>query len=183
MIRNVKKKNNSRHNEKTRNEIQRLLQADCDYDYGFMLMLERKKLQRMAEYFSKADITYSDAAKAKEMSLCVRLLDIILDEEKQTNEWTAEVVCHNDICLQKDANGKTFIAELVYNGLIPDFPKYVNLRNASRFMSSAEYPKGPYESAEEQKSRTEHFKKDVREAKAWHLYNLIREYKMLKWWN
>lgn len=176
-------KNSSRHGKRTGDEIQRLLRADRDYDYGFMLMLERKKLQLMADYFSKADITYSDATKAKEMSLCVRLLDIILDEEKQTNEWTAEAIEHNCIRFQKSADGMTFNAELVYNGLMPDFPKYVNLRNALRFVSLAEHPKGSFVSAEEQKTRTEYFKKDVRKAKAWHLYNQVREYKMLGWWN
>lgn len=33
----------------------RLLQSDRDWDYSFLLELERKKLRRMADYFSKEE--------------------------------------------------------------------------------------------------------------------------------
>lgn len=55
-----------------------LLQKDKDWDYEYLLLLEQKKLRRMAIYFSKVE---TDRQVAKELTLCVRLLDIVLDNE------------------------------------------------------------------------------------------------------
>lgn len=155
-----------------------LLKADRDWDYGFLLELERKKLQRMAKYFSESEIAESDAATARELTLCVRLLDIILDKERFRDAWSDDVSKHHRVLTEKNADGKTYTLNFEYTGMIPDFPKYVNLRNAHRFMPPASFPKPQYSSPEEEKYRHEHFKEDVRNAKAWHLYHLIREYRM-----
>lgn len=171
----MKRKNNS-----TFRAYERLLRVDPDFDYGFLLKLEQKKMQRMAKYFSKADISYTDATKAKELLLCVCLLDIVLKEEELINQWVYDVFMHMPNKLLSLSNN-----DGIYNAdcMTPDFPKYVNLRNALRFVSSISFTNDTYESEEDQKRKIEFFKKEVREAKAWHLYNLIREYKMLGWWN
>lgn len=161
----------------------KLLKDDQDWDYSFLLSLERKKLQRMAECFSKEVITVNDATTAKELSLCVRLLDIVLDMEAFRDKWSDEVCKHIEYNFLKNDDGITYSLETEYKGTVPDFPVYVNIRNASRFVSPMSYPKETNVSDEEQKYWTEHFKEDVRSAKAWHLYNLIREYKMFSWWN
>ena len=160
-----------------------LLKADRDWDYGFLLKLERKKLQRMARYFSESEIAESDAATASELTLCVRLLDIILDKERFRDTWSDEVSKHHRTHTIKNADGKTYTLSFEHTGMIPDFPKYVNLRNAHRFMPPASFPKPQSPSQEEAKYWHEHFKEDLRTAKAWHLYHLIREYRMFGWWN
>lgn len=160
-----------------------LLAADRDWDYEFLLLLERKKLQRMAKYFSAPETIKANGTTAKELSICVRLLDIVLGNERFKRIWSDEVSRHLEMRHEKDENGKWNCLEFDYNGMIPDFPKYVNLRNASRFVPSANFPNKEYESDEERKYHTEHFKIDVREAKAWHLYNIIRKYRMFGWWD
>lgn len=54
-----------------------LLERDKDWDSCFLLYLERKKMKRMADYFSKSDITYSDPIIFRDLSLCIRLLDTL----------------------------------------------------------------------------------------------------------
>lgn len=161
----------------------KLLKNDKDWDYYYLLLLERKKLQRMAEHFSKEVITVDDTMIAKELSLCVRLLDIVLDMEVFRDKWLDEVCKHVEHNFFKNDDGITYRIETEYKGKVPNFPKYVNIRNASRFVSPMSYPKDIYDSDEEQKYCTERFKEEVRCAKAWHLYNLIREYRMFIWWN
>lgn len=160
----------------------RLLEADQDCDYAFLLELERKKLQRMAKYFEEACFTDNDALVAREVTLCVRLLDIILDKERFRDVWSEEV---SKLCETKftQIEGKQLYQfDHVLHGLIPDFPKYVNLRNAARFLPRARRLDLEAKTEEDRKYWAEHIKEDVRSAKAWHLYHLVREYKMLEWW-
>ena len=160
-----------------------LLADDHDWDYEFLLRLERKKLQRMAKYFSVSDITDANIATAKELSLCVRLLDIVLHKERFRDKWTSEAHKHLETHHEKIGDGKGYRLEFEHKGMVPDFPKYVNLSNAARFVPTANFPKAQFDSEEERKYWGEHFKDNVREAKAWHLYNIIREYKMFGWWD
>lgn len=161
-----------------------LLERDKDWDFCFLLYLERKKMKRMADYFSKSDITYSDPIIFRDLSLCIRLLDIILDEEKATIVWSRKAGEMMDMRFHKIPGEEFSTAEFVYKGMTPDFPIYVNTRNWTRFRSEVLSPCcSDDDSLEEKKWRSEHFKEDVRKAKAWHLYNLIREYRMFSWWD
>lgn len=137
----------------------------------------------MAKYFSDSDITDANKATVRELSVCVRLLDIVLRKERFRDIWTIEMHRHLETHREKTENGKGYLLTFEYKGMVPDFPKYVNLSDASRFVPTTNFPKAQYESEEEKKYWAEHFKDDVREAKAWHLYNLIREYKMFGWWD
>ena len=159
-----------------------LLQADEDWDYAFLLELEQKKLKRMADYFSHSEIAEKDGQVANELLLCVHLLDIVLEKERFIDAWTDEVYEHHIMHKQKNTENDTYSITFEYKGLIPNFPKYVNIRNGFRFKSLANYPKGG-DSQQEQKYWAELYKEDLRRAKAWHLYNLVREYKMFGWWN
>lgn len=161
----------------------RLLQNDRDWDFSFLLELERKKLKRMADCFSKEKESTKDQQTARECALCVRLLDIVLDRERFRDVWKDEVSTCCKTEKTKNENGLTAITfECV--GMIPDFPKYVNTRNAARFedVGHLRCVIDSAESAFERKYRTERSKEILRNAKAWHLYNLVREYRMFEWW-
>ena len=177
--RNMKRRTNS-----TFRAYRSLLRSDQDFDYAFLLKLERKKMQRMAAYFSESNLTETDAATAKELSLCVRLLDVVLGDDEAHKKWTDEIVRRDAAAFLSGDDGYwNYHADSERQEPIPDFPEYVNLRNASRFVPPTRFPKKSYASEEERKSWTECFKEDIRKAKAWHLYHLVREYKMLGWWN
>lgn len=51
-----------------------ILQKDKDWDYGFLLNLEKKKLQRMYAYFSTSEIAYGDELVARDLRICRELL-------------------------------------------------------------------------------------------------------------
>ena len=155
-----------------------LLQKDKDWDYEYLLLLEQKKLRRMAIYFSKVE---TDRQIAKELTLCVRLLDIILDNEGFVKKWCSEAGEFLDMHSQKNPDGKTYSVCFEYKGPLPDFPKYVNVRNSFWFTNLTGYPEN-FESPYEQKYWEEHYKEELRKAKAWHLYNICREYRMFGWW-
>lgn len=50
-----------------------ILQKDKDWDYGFLLNLEKKKLQRMYAYFSTSEIAYGDELVARDLRICIKL--------------------------------------------------------------------------------------------------------------
>lgn len=160
-----------------------LLQNDRDWDYEFLLRLEQKKLKRMAAYFAQSDITESNKQTAKELTLCLRLLNIVFGDERFTSDWSSETNKCLVMRTHKNPNGKGSALDSEYVGMAPDFPRYVNTRNASRFSSLRHFPKGSADSPYEQKFWQEHFKYELRQAKAWHLYNLVREYCMFGWWD
>lgn len=161
-----------------------LLERDYDWDFSFLLFLERKKMKRMAAYFSKAKITVDDPLTARDLNICLRLLDITLDEEKATIAWNDAVFDVMKMRFFKSPGEDLYTLKHEYKGQIPDFPKYVNLRNWKRFLPDcADFRNNDEENPIEKKWREEDFKERVRKAKAWHLYNLIREYKMFSWWD
>lgn len=160
-----------------------LLQNDRDWDYEFLLRLEQKKLKRMAAYFAQSDITEGNKQTAKDLALCLRLLDIVLEDERFTSDWSTEACKCVDTHMRKCSDGEWSALDFEYVGMAPDFPRYVNTRNASRFSSLRHFPKSSADSPCEQKYWREHFKAELRKAKAWHLYNLVRECRMFGWWD
>lgn len=161
-----------------------LLERDFDWDFYFLLVLERKKIKRMLDYFSHSEITCDDSLIARDLKICIRLLDITLDDEKATNVWGEKAGEMLEMVSHKIPGEDLYTLDFKYNGMIPDFPKYVNTRNWKRFRPEISYPSASEKkSPEERKWDEEHFKEGVREAKAWHLYNLIREYRLFSWWD
>ena len=59
----MKKKN------KTFKAYEKILRNDRDWEYNYLLSLEKKKLERMYDYFSNSNISESDARSAKEIAL------------------------------------------------------------------------------------------------------------------
>lgn len=98
-----------------------------------------------------------------------------------SKKWDDEAGKLLEMYSQKNPDGKTYSVCFEYKAPLPDFPKYVNVRNSFRFTNLVSYPKN-FESPYEQKYWEEHYKEELRKAKAWHLYNICREYRMFGWW-
>ena len=52
-----------------------------DFDYGYLLELEKIKLQNMYNYFSLSQLTDDWKRVCSQIKICINLLDIILKEE------------------------------------------------------------------------------------------------------
>ena len=130
----------SRNRSTTIKKYSKILKEDRDYDFEYMLDLEKFKLKRMSEYFSKSQIISDWERVVKEINLCIKLIDIITE---------------------KDPPG------YLYNGT-KKLP-YVNTRNYKRFL------KYIYDN--------NFYRDDLRQTKALYLYNLIRTYRMMSWWD
>ena len=130
----------SRNRSTTIKKYSKILKEDRDYDFEYMLDLEKFKLKRMSEYFSKSQIISDWERVVKEINLCIKLIDIITE---------------------KDPPG------YLYNGT-KKLP-YVNTRNYKRFL------KYIYDN--------DFYRDDLRQTKALYLYNLIRTYRMMSWWD
>ncbi|MCW4118936.1 hypothetical protein ONT17_09280 [Prevotella copri] len=154
-----------------------ILQKDKDWDYGFLLNLEKKKLQRMYAYFSTSEIAYGDELVARDLRICIKLIDIIEENDAPYRYWLHESSKDQKMLTQKGDDSKYHI-EFEQLRADTDFPKYVNVKNSKRFLRKELNEKdfnsfGSYVSE----------KASLRVLKALHLYNLIREYRMLDWWN
>ena len=130
----------SRNRSTTIKKYSKILKEDRDYDFEYMLNLEKFKLKRMSEYFSKSQIISDWERVVKEINLCIKLIDIITE---------------------KDPPG------YLYNGT-KKLP-YVNTRNYKRYL------KYIYDN--------DFYRDDLRQTKALYLYNLIRAYRMMSWWD
>lgn len=163
----------------------KLLEKDRDWDYGFLLALERKKLERMKAYFSTSDIAMTDERVSRQISLCLRMLDIVEEKEPVIDNWYSKASECSEMMFHKNPDGKTYRVDFKYVSMSPDYPIYVNANNKYRFKHLAYFPENAEseETTFKQKYFCELYKGELRKAKAWHLYNLIREYKMFGWWN
>ena len=183
----MKKKN------KTFKAYERLLRNDCDWDYNFLLSLEKKKLERMYEYFCKSGIAENDSKAARDIALCLRLLDILQEKDPASKEFlrrTSQSLPKND--LWEDAgNGIKRLKQTDYSiSEVAMFPIYVNYRNESRFHVSRFEPihnllkDSSYNNIENRRTQIiQYHLESLRYLKALYLYNKIRAYRMMDWWN
>lgn len=133
------------------------------WDYSYLLAIEQRKLREMANYFKKSQLTVGWERQVRECELCVKLLDIIMERDSDYKAW-----------LNVNYRYKT-IFDLRMSKQTP-FHKYVNIRNASRFMTHFhETQSNPYIS--------ESLKIELRRKKAFYLYHKIRLYRMHTWWD
>ena len=65
----------------------RLLAKDLDCDYAFLIALEKKKLQRMHDYFKRESILERKDIVARDIAICIRLIDIFMEEDAVYNTW------------------------------------------------------------------------------------------------
>ena len=58
-----------------------VLKHNYDFDYAFMLEIEKHKLKNMLKYFKKSNIREDNAIVIRDLKLAIYLLDIILKED------------------------------------------------------------------------------------------------------
>lgn len=58
-----------------------LLWNDHDWDHDYLYELIKKKLERKLKYFQNNKITYEDDRTIKELSICIHLLNRIIDDK------------------------------------------------------------------------------------------------------
>lgn len=177
---------------KTIKAYEKLLRKDRDWDYSYLISLEKKKLQRMFEYFSSSNISTSDNSTAKQIALCLRLLDIVSEEDPASKEFLERVKIPEDSFPWEDlGNGVSRLDPNYYSSLnIAMYPKYVNYRNESRFYSGRKTPiqdlmnNSSYDGEENRRTQLiQYHLESLRGLKAFYLYNKIRSYYMFGWWN
>ena len=104
----------------------RLLAKDYDWDYAYLIALEKKKLQRMHDCIKRENHLVNNEFVVREIAICIRLIDIFMENDAVYNTW-----------LDRLGNRDLAIYATV----------------------------------------------SLRQQKALHLYHLIREYKLLGWWD
>ena len=131
---------------------------DQDWDYAYMLYMEKAKLEDMAKYYATSHITTTDWAVARDARICSKLIDIINGDDasyalkyKEKGQWD---------------NFKV-------NKL-----KRVNTKNWKRFIRY-----GQFSEQLKDKDLRDMMEDDLRVEKAWSLYCKIRQYNMRSWWN
>ena len=75
---------------KKRNPIhtyKRLLANDHDWDYGYLIALEKKKLQRMHDYIEREGHFENSSLVVRELAICIRLIDIFMEDDAVHNTW------------------------------------------------------------------------------------------------
>lgn len=129
------------------------------WDYGYLLKLEQYKIREMCEYLKKHHAHIDWELQVREMTICIKLIDIILEEDKYYLSWLHECYGHN---LHRELS----------------FPVYVNIRNYKRFL-----PLSNPEQFVDNNFLFPHFQVSLRQQKAMYLYNKIRAYCMFAWWD
>lgn len=166
---------------KRRNPIhayKRLLAHDHDWDYAYLIALEKKKLQRMHDCIKRENHLANNEFVVRDIAICIRLIDIFMEDDAVYNTW-----------LHKSYSGKMKFIKRA-DGLyeldesnerpIAEFPVYVNIRNERRFFR---YTPIKDALAEDNRFFVIHSTISLRQQKALHLYHLIREYKLFSWWD
>ena len=132
---------------------------DRNWDYGFMLNLEMKKLKEMLKWYENHD--YGTHVNGwhdyRTMKWAYECLNIILNDDW----WTIE---YPDDWLKCDDSQVNYIIE-----------PYINVRNYKRFLS--------WLSEKSLKKSPKLWSIDIRVEKAWELYNKIRKQYMRTWWD
>lgn len=125
------------------------------WDSCFLLEIEKRKLIR--DYIAKHKRHVDWALDVRDMNICLKLLDIILEKDQYYTSWL------------NNCYGVTPHKQL-------PFPVYVNMRNYKRFIPTIDVDKY-------NESLLSHLHSNIRKEKAMYLYNKIRAYKMLGWWD
>ena len=166
---------------KKRNPIQaykRLLANDHDWDYGYLIALEKKKLQRMHDYIEREGHFENSSLVVRELAVCIRLIDIFMEDDAVYNTWLHKSFS-GDMKFLKREDGLYELDDTDRKPIV-DFPIYVNVRNERRFFRAT-----PIKNAQAEGNRDSAILSIVslRQLKALHLYHLIRDYKLFGWWD
>ena len=141
-----------------------LLWKDREWDYGFMLEMERYKLKRMCKWYLKNDFGTAATGERtyKQMMLAVNLLGIILDDD-----WWAI----------KNIDQRLFVDGRIIKRDDSDYVvnAYVNINNYKRYL--------PYLKQETVDKMPNLWSVELRQAKAWYLYHRLKCQYMQGWWD
>lgn len=155
----------------------RLLAKDEDWDYRYLLALEKKKLQRMHDCIKLNSCSDDKDFVVRDIAICIRLIDIIMEEDAVFKNWLHQSFS-GELKFTKIGDN---LYELDHNEDRPiaDYPVYVNAKNEKRFLRHT-----PIKDAQSEGNRTRAILSitRLRQEKALHLYHLIREYKLFEWW-
>jgi hypothetical protein len=125
-----------------------------EWDYYYLLNLERIKLREMANYTKKRKIILNWERQFKEYELCIKLIDIILEEDSQY---------------------KSYILTIYDDNYKKKFVPYINTKNKKRFG----YHNDIIFSND---LILNYYLLSIRKSKALYLYNKIRSYRLPTWW-
>ena len=159
-------------------KYEKILRKDKDFDFAYLLILERFKLKRMIALFEKMETSFFAHERTwkdiRDMKLCVKLLDIILGEDPKyinyMNKYSSE---DYGLKFTKNEDGEF----IVISSKTQTFDCYVNINNASRF----DFDLKDIDIESKHKDLMEDLKTEVRKVKSLYLYNKIRN-KMMHWW-
>lgn len=142
---------------------------DRQWDYYYLLYLERKKLSLMEKHFKTSKVRYEGQERDTELiSLAIKLIDIILED---------------DSAVEMVIEGKSHI---VWDQYIVSEPseyintKYINIRNAYRFIRNKVELSFLTDSAI--KTSLPLYKDNLRIEKAIYIYNKLRTYNLTSFW-
>jgi len=156
----------------------RLLAHDHDWDYAYLIALEKKKLQRMRDCIKSEGHLANNAIVVRDISICIHLIDIFMEDDAVYNTWLHQSFS-GEMKFRKLENGNYELDD-TNRKPIADYPVYVNVRNERRFFRFT-----PIRDAQLEGNRDRAILSIVRlrQEKALHLYHLIREYNILSWWD
>lgn len=156
----------------------RLLANDHDWDYAYLIALEKKKLQRMCDCFKSEGHLANNAFVVRDIGICIRLIDIFMEEDAFFKTWLHQSFSA-EMKFRKLEDGNYKLDDTNRKS-IANFSVYVNVRNERRFFRST-----PIRDAQLEGNRDKTILSIVslRQQKALHLYHLIREYKLFGWWS
>lgn len=156
----------------------RLLAKDQDWDYAYLIALEKKKLQRMYDYFKRESCLERKDFVARDLAICIRLIDIFMEDDAVHNTWLHQ--SYSEKMKFRKLEDGNYKLDDTDRKPIADYPVYVNVRNERRFFRHT-----PIKDARTEGDRTKSILAitRLRQQKALHLYHLIREYKLLEWWD
>ena len=155
----------------------RLLAKDLDCDFCYLIALEKKKLQRMHDCIKSESCLEHKDFVVRDIAICIRLIDIFMEEDTVFKSWLHQ--SFSGEMKYTKVGDNLYELEGVDEQSILDFPAYVNARNERRF-----FRRTPIKDSQTEGDRIKaiHFITRLRQEKAFHLYHLIREYKLFEWW-
>ena len=121
--------------KKRRNPIhayKHLLAKDYDWDYSYLIALEKKKLQRMRDCIKQENHLANNEFVVRDIGICIRLIDIFMEDDPVYKTWLDRSYSGTKLRFRKLEDGNY---ELVDDDRKPlaDIPVYVNVRNERRF--------------------------------------------------
>jgi hypothetical protein len=152
-------------------QYEKILRKDEDFDFGYLLELERFKLKRMVKSFEEASVRHEGIEHTiSELKMCVKLLDIIMEDDAASKMYNEAYMKVNLFEAKPLGEGRY---ELVKTDEIPPkFPVHINTNNAARF--------DRYWNTHNDELK-ETLKIEIRRIKALRLYNKLRN-RCFKWW-